>query len=1032
VASAVVGTLRILLEANASKLESEFDKATVTIGQFDKFVDKAGNHLQQMVTRFSGQKIVTEAVKMAGAIEAIGGTAKLTDKELMRVASTVNEATAKLRAMGAEVPPSIAKLQGGIDALGLGTQKTTGLLSGFGSVLGKLGPLLPITSVAGLATALVSLGSNAFESAGKIVDLSGKTGLSTKAIQQMQAVADQTGTSLDAFTTAAFKLGINVAEGTDKARSAVAGLGIEYDKLRAMKPEDQFTTVVRALEQVESVQERNRIGVALFGKQFAEIAAAVAEGYTGMADAARISGDAQLKALDKAGDAWQRFKNDVSKGVTSILGNIVLMVETVGTGMENLTDAEKNLIAFTKKNGGDMAAVLEQIRRNHARKEDIALPFAEGSKAVSDYTAQLKAAQAEVSGLSAAQKNQLNAAIKLGGEAAKDYAESINLSDAALRLYQSGTKAAVKSINEASEAQKKWNASIKFFDADVKAISVGGGAQWLATMGQLAPSLSDAADKADILAATLPPLASSTLIATAGFEEFKQALDDTGTSALPTFLDKLNDSLLKLPDLLTQAFTGGGGFSGAFKALFSEIGGSITGSLFGAGGPLNAIGNSLTKGIGNIFGKGIGDAFGTFLPGIGAILGPLIGKLGGLFKNLFGGVSEEVKQARTDLEAFQDTLRDTLTEGERSGLADWQQDLVAIRNAYLALGKTAAEAEADAAALWDTDNPERSRAAIERITAALKAQEAQLAKNKDEARDLFEGLIDAAAETGERLPAAFLPGIESLRQMGLLTDEQAAKLSALADEGSFDLKQLQEDAQALGIDFNALGPKFQSAKLGAGFEDLFLKMSRLINANGDLGTVLSGSADEISALVVEAKKFGTNVPQQFKPWIEELLRAGKLVDENGEALKDLSGINFGDPIVTAMERMIDKLEEFLNKILGIPGAIDKIPKHVDIEFTGTFTPPDVTTQPVGSPTEFGAGGSLRLASSILSAGALSGLDARLGASALSVAPSGLDARGSDSGLAAAVLAAVAAVDRTVQNLQLTLPIQMRDAVRGAV
>jgi hypothetical protein len=174
------------------------------------------------------------------------------------------------------------------------------------------------------------------------------------------------------------------------------------------------------------------------------------------------------------------------------------------------------------------------------------------------------------------------------------------------------------------------------------------------------------------------------------------------------------------------------------------------------------------------------------------------------------------------------------------------------------------------------------------------------------------------------------------------------------------------------------------------------------------------------------------VPQQFKPWIEELLRAGKLVDENGEALKDLSGINFGDPIVTAMERMIDKLEEFLNKILGIPGAIDKIPKHVDIEFTGTFTPPDVTTQPVGSPTEFGAGGSLRLASSILSAGALSGLDARLGASALSVAPSGLDARGSDSGLAAAVLAAVAAVDRTVQNLQLTLPIQMRDAVRGAV
>jgi hypothetical protein len=60
-ASAIVGALRVMLELNASQLEGEFAKATVKIGDFDKFTQNAGRNLQRMVEQFSGQKIVAEA-----------------------------------------------------------------------------------------------------------------------------------------------------------------------------------------------------------------------------------------------------------------------------------------------------------------------------------------------------------------------------------------------------------------------------------------------------------------------------------------------------------------------------------------------------------------------------------------------------------------------------------------------------------------------------------------------------------------------------------------------------------------------------------------------------------------------------------------------------------------------------------------------------------------------------------------------------------------------------------------------------------
>lgn len=467
----------------------------------------------------------------------------------------------------------------------------------------------------------------------------------------------------------------------------------------------------------------------------------------------------------------------------------------------------------------------------------------------------------------------------------------------------------------------------------------------------------------------VPQLSASIHASRLGFVGYKESVQDTreGIAAADKETRHWSDGLGRLSQSLANLSQVSGGFGGilqqiatiissmdlarkASESMFAGLDqitdGSITdgfvnlaSGVIGAATALlqaTAAGNTFQRTLGGIMaGAQAGSAFGP----IGTAIGAIAGGLTGFFRGMFG-VSDAVKKARTDLEDFQKTLRGTLTEAERAGRKDWEQDVIAISKAYVAMGKTIEEAERDAAAMWDTDNPERSKAAIDRVNKALEAHKRLLQENQQEANDLFNSLVQAAEETGERLPETLLPTIDRLKELGLITDEQAAKLRGLVDGTEFNLQQLQEDAKELGIDFNALGPKFQQAGLQEKFEQLYPRINRLIAAGGDVGTVLSGAADEISTLVQEAMKFGTSIPQQFKPWIQELINAGKLLDENGQAITDITKINFGDPLVNAIDKVISRLDIFLSRVDALFTKLSNTPREIPVTFVGTFEPPE--------------------------------------------------------------------------------------------
>lgn len=127
----------------------------------------------------------------------------------------------------------------------------------------------------------------------------------------------------------------------------------------------------------------------------------------------------------------------------------------------------------------------------------------------------------------------------------------------------------------------------------------------------------------------------------------------------------------------------------------------------------------------------------------------------------------------------------------------------------------------------------------------------------------------------------------------------------------------------------------------------------LIRGGADVGGVLFGMQEEISQLVADSKRFGTAIPENMKPWIEELLRAGLLTDENGVKLTSLEGIKFGEPVKTEFEKITDALGDLIAKMDAFVNAIadataDRT-QHITRQYHDPGPPPGWFDDPFAMP-----------------------------------------------------------------------------------
>lgn len=137
-----------------------------------------------------------------------------------------------------------------------------------GGKLKTLGPAIVGALSVGAVTAAIK---SYTDFTGQLTDLSAKTGMSTDALQRLQFAAEQNGGSLEQVTSAVTKLGANLAGGNTSAVGAVNALGLSLADIRAMQPDQAFTTIADAIAKVPDPMDRSKLAMDLFGKSGAEL-----------------------------------------------------------------------------------------------------------------------------------------------------------------------------------------------------------------------------------------------------------------------------------------------------------------------------------------------------------------------------------------------------------------------------------------------------------------------------------------------------------------------------------------------------------------------------------------------------------------------------------------------------------------------------------------------------------------------------------------------------------------------------------------
>lgn len=343
-----------------------------------------GDNEQELVIKISAKNLTKEG--FAEARSAIAGIAKESEKSKPPTKSFF-ESLRDGKMWTDALTSSVAKFAAGF-TIGALIQKGAGLL--------------------------VDFARNAVQTASEVLALSKTTGLSTDAIQRFQIVAAKSNSTLEDWTNASYKLGLVLAGGGESVKVALDKLGLSYDTIRKLSPDQQFVAVAEKLRVIRDETERNRIGNELFGKGWKDIAAGVVDGHVEIANAAQVATRQQLEALNQLSDEWSASWVSMQLKATASLGmvaraakqasslsladwaKVLAMGGNVADNLNFLADRQDALAARTKNFGKEIQLSVEP--------------------AVKSYGEQLKEAAGKVADMTTATKAEILAAAQLGEE----------------------------------------------------------------------------------------------------------------------------------------------------------------------------------------------------------------------------------------------------------------------------------------------------------------------------------------------------------------------------------------------------------------------------------------------------------------------------------------------------------------------------------------------------------------------------------------------------------------------------------------
>lgn len=319
---------------------------------------------------------------------------------------------------------------------------------------------------------------------------------------------------------------------------------------------------------------------------------------------------------------------------------------------------------------------------------------------------------------------------------------------------------------------------------------------------------------------------------------------------------------------------GGGGLGGMLSGLFSGLGGGAGGGMLGGlGGILSSAANLIP-----VIGPFISAFAGPLFKGMKA----LGGKIWGGLKSMFGGPGEAELEARkigNSLTGLFDTVLSEQQKAEAAAAAgagnadQWAKNNIAVRDTYLAIGKSQAEADAAGKRLADSVrmDPAQAQQVIDEISGVVSQVQEAMATTGLGLTEIRNLAINTANQTGVSVGEAFTAiangTVELLGEtkkaadetLAAVTDTTADVVGAVATASTDALGAVSETAVELASTVAAASTGAIDVTGSAAVES----QTKVANAAVEAAQAVKAQAVETMAAVDELANIEIEIPVRF-------------------------------------------------------------------------------------------------------------------------------------------------------------------------
>jgi len=281
----------------------------------------------------------------AGAIsqETFNRAVDKADDELKRASSQTDSATNELRKLGDQA------------------KKTSSDISlikniAIGAVVAK-GVSMIAHAFTDAGRAALSYATNVANAVDHMNDLSQRTGIGVESLQTFQMAAKLSG--VDDITTAVQKLSVSIGQAAESGKTdSFTKLGLDFEQLRAMSPEEQFKAVQAAISKLPTEAERAAAAVDIFGRSGVELLPLMnqnlAEVEERMKRLGAVVGADQVDAIASMNDALDMTKAMFDGIIGNVVGNLAPIVESLAEEVMSMVES----FNVANQDAGGIAGVL--------------------------------------------------------------------------------------------------------------------------------------------------------------------------------------------------------------------------------------------------------------------------------------------------------------------------------------------------------------------------------------------------------------------------------------------------------------------------------------------------------------------------------------------------------------------------------------------------------------------------------------------------------------------------------------------------